>query len=96
MFAMPRSGTSDGLHVDNDGRLWSAEYNGIVVRNSRGKGLSVFNVEQLVKDWEHSNPIVNFALAGEAGGPGGLYSVVGALGNEYYHGGWGEKLESER
>jgi gluconolactonase len=65
MFAMPRSGTSDGLHVDNDGRLWSAEYNSIVVRSSRGKGLSVFNVEQLVKDWEHSNPIVNFALAGD-------------------------------
>ena len=63
LFAMPRSGIADGIHVDDYGRVWTAEYNGIVVRNARGKELGVFNAEQLVDP--ANSPIANFALAGD-------------------------------
>ena len=65
MFAMPRSGIADGMHIDNFGRVWTAEFNGIVVRNSQGKELGVFNAESLVKPFSYKNPISNFALAGD-------------------------------
>ena len=63
LFATVRSGLADGIHVDNYGRVWTAEYNGIVIRNSRGKELGVFNAEQLVDSANF--PIANFALAGD-------------------------------
>lgn len=63
LFATVRSGLADGIHVDNFGRVWTAEFNGIVVRNSRGKELGVFNAEQLVEP--AFSPISNFALAGD-------------------------------
>ena len=63
LFAIPRSGIADGIHIDNYGRVWTAEFKGVVVRNSRGKELVVFNVEQLVD--AASYPISNLALAGD-------------------------------
>ena len=63
LIAIPRSGDADGLHIDDFGRVWTAELNGIVVRNSQGRELGVFNAEQLVD--EVSAPILNFALAGD-------------------------------
>ncbi|EOO00133.1 putative lactonohydrolase protein [Phaeoacremonium minimum UCRPA7] len=63
LFAIDRSGLADGMKVDNYGRVWTAEWNGIVVRDSRGRELGVFNGEQLVED-EYA-PIENFALAGD-------------------------------
>ena len=65
MFAMPRSGIADGLRIDDFGRVWTAEFNGIVVRNAQGKELGVFNAEALVKPFSYKNPISNFALAGD-------------------------------
>lgn len=63
LFAINRSGLADGIHVDNSGRVWTAEWHGIVVRDARGRELGVFNGEQLVED-EYA-PIENFALAGD-------------------------------
>ncbi|MCJ1327015.1 hypothetical protein MMC10_003681 [Thelotrema lepadinum] len=63
LVAIPRSGVADGMHADDYGRIWTAEFNGIVVRDSQGRELGVFNGEQLVD--EASAPIRNFALAGD-------------------------------
>ena len=63
LIAIPRSGVADGIHIDDFGRVWTAEYNGVVVRNSQGRELGVFNGEQLVD--EASARILNFALAGD-------------------------------
>ena len=60
LFAWVRSGIADGIHIDDYERVWTAEYNGIVVRNSRGKELGVSNSEQLL---DVDIPIANFALA---------------------------------
>jgi gluconolactonase len=60
LFAIVRS-YADGLHVDDYGRVWSGEYDGIVVRNSRGKVIGVFNAETLD---DSEAPMANFALAG--------------------------------
>ncbi len=63
LFAIPRSGYADGIKVDSFGRVWTAELNGIVVRNSKGRELGVFNGEQLTNS--ENGPIENFALAGD-------------------------------
>jgi gluconolactonase len=62
MFALPRSGLADGIHVDDFGRVWTAEYNGVVVRGRDGRELGVFNAEAL---GDAGIPIANFALAGD-------------------------------
>jgi gluconolactonase len=63
LFAIPRSGYADGIKVDRYGRVWTAEFNGVVVRNARGRELGVFNAEQLID--AVSFPISNFGLAGD-------------------------------
>ncbi|KAH8892527.1 hypothetical protein GQ53DRAFT_861884 [Thozetella sp. PMI_491] len=63
LFAMPRSGYADGIKIDNYGRVWTAEFNGVVVRNPLGKELGVFNAEQLIDPDFY--PISNFGLAGD-------------------------------
>jgi gluconolactonase len=63
LFAAPRSGIADGIQIDDFGQVWTAEYNGIVVRNERGKELGVFNAEVLVDT--ASYPISMFSLAGD-------------------------------
>ena len=63
-FGLTRSGVSDGIHVDAAGRVWTGEYDGIVVRNPRGKVLGVFNAETLL-DQPYGTKIANFALAGD-------------------------------
>ena len=62
LFAVPRSGIPDGIKVDNQGNVWTGENNGLVVRNSRGKELGVWNAEYLLN--ENSTVIANFAFAG--------------------------------
>ena len=54
---------ADGLHIDDYGRIWTGEYDGIVVRSPTGKVLGVFNAEAL-QDFS-GVPIANFALAGD-------------------------------
>jgi gluconolactonase len=62
LFALVRSRVADGIHVDNQGRVWTAEGNGIVVRNQSGRELGVFN-----GPWfsDGDEPMANFALAGD-------------------------------
>ena len=54
---------ADGLHVDDYGRVWTGEFDGIVVRSPTGKVLGVFNAEAL-QDTK-GRAIANFALAGD-------------------------------
>lgn len=67
LFALCRLGSADGLHIDDAGRVWSAEYEGIVVRSPGGKVLGVFNSQVLLPSQEEGvgYPIANFALAGD-------------------------------
>jgi len=37
LFGQAREGIADGIHVDDAGRVWMAEGEGIVVRNTAGK-----------------------------------------------------------
>lgn len=57
LFAITRSGIPDGLHVNDHRNVWSAEYDGIVVRDPRGRELGFFNAEVLVKT--HDAYLVN-------------------------------------
>lgn len=54
---------ADGLHVDDYGRVWTGEYDGIVVRSPTGKVLGVFNAEALQD--RKGTPLANFAIAGD-------------------------------
>jgi gluconolactonase len=63
LFALPRTGVADGIQVDNFGKVWTAEGEGIVVRDSTGRELGVFNSEVLAD--EESYPINMFSLAGK-------------------------------
>ena len=62
LFALVRSGVADGIHVDLQGRVCTAEFEGIVVRDAGGRELGVFNGEVLA---EKGSVISNFALAGD-------------------------------
>ena len=55
---------ADGLHIDDYGRIWTGEWDGITVRRPDGKVLGVFNSEALVVG-EGLPPMANFALAGD-------------------------------
>ncbi|UZJ55612.1 hypothetical protein CBS101457_004932 [Exobasidium rhododendri] len=58
----------DGMKIDDDGRVWTGENGGIVIRSSRGRILGFINPIPLVlaPDSELQTPeIANFALAGD-------------------------------
>ncbi|EXJ67583.1 uncharacterized protein A1O5_09596 [Cladophialophora psammophila CBS 110553] len=61
LFALAREGVPDGIKVDRYGRVWTAEGEGVVVRNPQGKVLGLFNVHKRVED----DPlhIANFGFA---------------------------------
>ena len=63
LFAMARTGVPDGIKVDDAGRVWTAEGEGIVVRSEYGKVLGVINSKPLLD--QSKTPIENFALAGD-------------------------------
>jgi gluconolactonase len=63
LLGIASTGIPDGLHVDDYGRIWTGESEGIVVRNPRGKVIGIFNAETILAD--QSIPIANFALAGD-------------------------------
>lgn len=62
-FGYLRKGGADGIHVDDKGRVWTAEGDGIVFRRTDGKILGVFN--PLVFGTAGLIPIANFVLAGD-------------------------------
>ena len=55
---------ADGLHIDNYGRIWTGEWEGITVRSPSGKVLGVFNAEAL-EVGKNLPPMANFAIAGD-------------------------------
>lgn len=63
MFGLTRNGISDGIHVDNAGRVWTAETEGVVVRNARGKVIGLFNNQAITGN--ATFVMENFALAGD-------------------------------
>ena len=65
VFGLVRTGYADGIHVDDAGRVWTAEGEGVVVRGARGKVLGVFNAAAFGIDAKAGVQIANFALAGE-------------------------------
>jgi gluconolactonase len=63
MVGISRSGVPDGIHIDDADRIWTGEFEGVVVRNAQGKVLGLFNSEATVaKPGTH---LQNFALAGD-------------------------------
>ncbi|KAM0517304.1 hypothetical protein ACHAPE_004834 [Trichoderma viride] len=68
LFGITQRGISDGLHLDDDGRVWTAEADGIVIRSSSGKVLGMINALAIqrpkVAD-SNQLPLQNFALAGD-------------------------------
>jgi gluconolactonase len=71
LFALVRTGIANGLHIDNQGRVWTCEDDGINVRSPGGRLLGVFNYYPFKPT---SMPrIGNFALAGNR-------LVIGAVG----------------
>ncbi|OCK82016.1 hypothetical protein K432DRAFT_441903, partial [Lepidopterella palustris CBS 459.81] len=68
LFGLARKGFLDGLHVDDYGRVWTGEGEGVVVRNAAGKVIGLFNWEVLMSEKLRSTGqvIANFALAGDS------------------------------
>ncbi|CAK7222569.1 hypothetical protein SEUCBS140593_004943 [Sporothrix eucalyptigena] len=64
-FGFARSGAADGTKVDDYGRLWTGEYEGIVVRNTAGKVIGLFNKEYILGTQSPEIELANFALAGD-------------------------------
>lgn len=63
MIGLSRTGVPDGIHIDDAGNVWTAEYEGVVVRSPQGKVLGVFNSQAYsVNATTH---VANFALAGD-------------------------------
>lgn len=68
LFGITQRGISDGMLIDDAGRVWTAEADGIVVRNASGKVLGMINSlavpGETVVDSDQI-PLQNFALAGD-------------------------------
>ncbi|KAI7151213.1 hypothetical protein D0869_14229 [Hortaea werneckii] len=67
VFGLVREGIADGIHVDDDGNVWTAESEGIVVRNPKGRVIGLFNAAYFQGEAAAASgiPIANFALAGD-------------------------------
>lgn len=68
LMGIAQRGIPDGLHLDDDDRVWTGESDGIVVRNSAGKVLGMINALSIqgeaIVDSDQA-PLQNFALAGD-------------------------------
>lgn len=53
------------MKVDDKGRIWTAEYEGIVVRNSVGKVIGIFNKQVILGSSTPKVELANFAIAGD-------------------------------
>ncbi|TID15374.1 calcium-dependent phosphotriesterase [Venturia nashicola] len=68
LLSFARRGLSDGIHIDDAGRIWTAEYEGVVVRSPNGRVLGIFNSEYFLEGDAQGNAvtqIANFALAND-------------------------------
>ncbi|QSZ31569.1 hypothetical protein DSL72_001136 [Monilinia vaccinii-corymbosi] len=80
LVGISRTGIPDGIHIDDKNRIWTAETEGIVVRNDMGKVLGLFNAEVFLGEpvGQSGIEIANFALAGDilvVEGSGKLWTV---------------------
>lgn len=48
MLGIARQGFVNGIKIDDEGRIWANEYEGVVVRSRSGKVVGVFNVVDIV------------------------------------------------
>ena len=66
LFGMVRQGIADGRHIDDAGRVWTGEWDGVVMRSPDGKIIGIFNSQFFQADKEADGlPVANFALAGD-------------------------------
>ncbi|KAK5046478.1 hypothetical protein LTR84_008281 [Exophiala bonariae] len=68
LFGIAERGIADGLHLDDAGRVWTGEQDGIVVRSPTGKILGVVNalaIQGVQTTDSDRSPLQNFALAGD-------------------------------
>ncbi|KAI1269069.1 hypothetical protein F5Y18DRAFT_175702 [Xylariaceae sp. FL1019] len=66
LLGFARQGYADGIKVDDKGRIWTAEYEGIMVRNAQGKELGFFNRNYILSGTEYPTvQLASFALAGD-------------------------------
>ncbi|KAB8236166.1 SMP-30/gluconolactonase/LRE family protein [Aspergillus alliaceus] len=63
VFSIARSGYPDGIHIDDEGRVWTAEGEGIVVRSPRGTTLALFSQRAFGME---EGQIANFGLANDS------------------------------
>ena len=63
IIGIPRTGTPDGIHIDDADRIWTGEFEGVVMRNAQGKVLGLSNSEATVA--KPGTYLQNFALAGD-------------------------------
>ena len=64
LISFVREGIADGIKVDDRGRIWTGEGQGIVVRNPQGKTLGIIN-SSFFLDADEELAFANFALAGD-------------------------------
>jgi gluconolactonase len=64
LFALAERGITGAIRVDDAGRVWTAERDGIVVRNSQGRLLGLFNAWIHIGQF-HEKPTQYFTLAGD-------------------------------
>lgn len=68
LFGIAQRGIADGIHLDNSGRVWTGEADGIVVRSPAGKVLGTFSalaIQGIPVVDSGKLPLANFALAGD-------------------------------
>lgn len=68
LFGIAERGIADGMHLDDDGRVWTGEADGIVVRSPTGKVLGMVNalaIQSIQTVDSDKAPLANFALAGD-------------------------------
>ncbi|KAM3538654.1 hypothetical protein ARSEF1564_008440 [Beauveria bassiana] len=64
IFGASRMQAPDGIRVDDEGRVWTGEGEGVVVRNPHGKVIGIFNSQFFTRD-PVNVAIVQFCLAGD-------------------------------
>ncbi|KAF5495056.1 hypothetical protein CGCS363_v009325 [Colletotrichum siamense] len=64
IFGVARMQAPDGIRIDDKGRVWTGEGEGVVVRSAEGKVIGVFNAYYFTRD-PVSTAIVQFELAGD-------------------------------
>ncbi|KAJ0318061.1 hypothetical protein COL5a_010808 [Colletotrichum fioriniae] len=64
IFGVSRMQAPDGIRIDDKGRVWTGEGEGVVVRSSQGKVIGVFNGQYFTRD-PVNTAIVQFELAGD-------------------------------